>query len=142
MKANGLPTILDYEQYILLYKVSYIHLLSSIYGYVYQSNHVALFNLATSLTSINYWYLPLDNWRRYIDIIVANSNMIYYLYLANQSIYGYYYYLIILCLVLSYVAGNYYYIWKKDYWTSTFLHLLVHIYGFMGNIILFSGNPL
>ena len=141
MNDKDQQPILEKEQYNIIYKLSYIHVLSSVYGYMYQPSSLSLFNLSSTLTSVTYWYLPLNNWRRYLDIVVVNSNMIYNLYSAYYSIYGYYYYLIILGVATSFGISHYYY-YKHDYWTSTLFHILVHLYGFMGNMILFSGNIL
>jgi len=134
-------SILEYEQYILIYKLSYIHFISSIYAFIYQPYTFGLLNFLSVISSINYWKYPLYNWKRTMDIITVNSTMLYYLYKAFYSNYGLYYYLVAISSIISFIVSHYYYN-IKDMWKSTGFHILVHIYGFIGNMILFSGNIL
>ncbi len=131
-------TILDKEQYILIYNASYISLLSSIYAIYRQHYNLALVPGSVFISSILYWKNPDYSYRRYLDMIVVKTALVYQHYMAYNAEYARMYYTILLFTILSYPVGIYYY-HKKDYWKSTYAHILVHLIGNVGNVVLYSG---
>lgn len=134
-----METILYPEQYNLIYNVSWLSLGSTLYALYNQ--HYTLWFVPGSifLTSITYWYKPDYSWRRYLDMAVAKSMCLYQLYMAYNSEYYYSYYLVT-CLGLSFYPIGLYYYNKKDYWMSTYSHIVFHILCNISNIILYSGK--
>ena len=70
---------------------------------------------------------------------VVKSAVIYQHYMAYNAEYANMYYTILYIAMLSYPIGLYYYN-KKDYWKSTYAHMMLHIMANIGNIVLYSGN--
>lgn len=71
-------------------------------------------------------------------MVVVKTALLYQHYMAYNAEYARTYYTILFFAVVSYPVGIYYYI-QKDYWKSTYAHMLVHIVGNVGNIVLYSG---
>ena len=90
------------------------------------------------ITSIHYWKRPDYSYRRYLDMVVVKTALIYQNYVAYNAEYSTIYYTILLFALLSYPVGIYYY-HKKDYWKSTYAHISLHIIANVGNIVLYSG---
>ena len=132
-------TILDREQYICIYKISYLSLFSCIYAIYRQHYNLAIVPGSIFLTSINYWRKPTYSYRRYLDMTVVKIMLLYQHYMAYNAEYANIYYIITLIAILSYPLGIYYYR-LKYYWKSTYAHILLHILGNLGNIVLYSGR--
>jgi len=133
-----METILTEEQSSYIYRISYLSLISFVYALVTKQYTVILVPGSVFLTSIHYWKRPDYSYRRYLDMFVVKSALLYQTYMAYGAQYSYEYYTFI-CLALSlYPVGIYYYK-KKDYWKSTYAHMGLHIVANIGNIILYSG---
>ena len=134
-------TILIPEQYNLIYRVSWLSFASTLYAL--SNKHYTLFFVPGTifLTSINYWRKPDYSWRRYLDMAVAKSMIIYQLSMAYKSEYSLTYYLITGTALSFYPLGIYYYK-KKQFWKSTYSHITLHVLCNIGNFILYSGSPL
>jgi hypothetical protein len=134
-----METILYPEQYKLIYNISFLCLISSIYA-VYQKHYVlSIVPGGVFLTSINYWRYPDYSWRRYLDMICVKSALLYHLYRAYNSQYMIHYYSLVLFAVSMYPLGIYFYR-KKLLWHSTYAHCILHITGNISAIILYSGR--
>jgi len=131
-------TILDREQYILIYRVSYLSLVSCMYA-LYRKHHLAVVPGSVFLSSVFYWQEPDYSYRRYLDIAVVHSALIYQQSVAWKYQYATLYYLVMAAAMASYPVGVYYYT-QKNYWTSTYFHILLHILGNCANIILYSSR--
>ena len=80
-----METVLYPEQYKLIYNISFLCLISSIYA-VYQEYYVlSIIPGSVFITSINYWRYPDYSWRRYLDMICVKSALLYQLYRAYNS---------------------------------------------------------
>jgi hypothetical protein len=134
-----METILEKEQYIILYRVSYLSLFSAVYAFYRAHYHLAIVPGSVFLSSIHYWKKPDYSYRRYLDMTVVKSAVIYQHYMAYNAEYANMYYTILYIAMLSYPIGLYYYN-KKDYWKSTYAHMMLHIMANIGNIVLYSGN--
>lgn len=134
-------TILIPEQYNLIYRISWLSLASSMYAL--QNKHYSLWFVPGSIfvTSITYWYKPDYSWRRYLDMAVAKSMIVYQLYMAHKSKDALIYYIITGTALSFYPIGIYYYK-KGDNWKSTYSHMMLHLLCNVGNFILYSGAPL
>ena len=129
--------VLPYELYQMLFKVSFLQVIHSIIALINYPVY-SIFLWLSFITCINHWRYPLlHSWRRYIDIIIVNFTLLFNLYLSYHSKTKNYYLLFAICGTVSFIGGCYYYIHQKLI-ISTFFHILVHLYTFIGNSILFS----
>lgn len=129
--------VLPYELYQMLFKVSFLHLIPAIIALINYPVYKYLLWLSF-ITCINHWRYPiLNSWRRYIDIIIVNCTLLFNLYLSYRSKTKNYYFLFAICGTVSFIGSWYYYIHQK-FVISTFFHILVHLYAFVGHSILFS----
>jgi hypothetical protein len=133
-----METILEKEQYIVLYRVSYLSLFSALYAFYRTHYHLVIVPGSVFLSSIHYWKKPDYSYRRYLDMAVVKSAVIYQHYMAYNAQYANTYYAILYIAMLSYPIAIYYYN-KKDYWASTYAHMILHIIANIGNIVLYSG---
>ena len=133
-----MQTILDEPQFMVLYRASYVTLISI--AYVLYRRHYILIIVPISvfLTSINYWRKPDYSWRRYLDMITVKSMIVYQIYVAYNAQF------INSCLalwtisILAYCIGTVKYR-IGDRWSSVYLHVLCHTFANLGNLILYSG---
>ena len=131
--------ILDKEQYIIIYRISYLLLGSSMYA-VYNGYYcLAICPSGVFLTSINYWIYPDYSWRRYLDMTCVKLLLSYQMYKAYSSQYMIPYYSLMTLAIGMYILGIYYYN-KRLYWHSTYSHCMLHIISNIANILLYSGR--
>jgi len=134
-----METILKKEQYTLIYKFSYLSLISSIYATYNNHYHLAICPGSIFITSIYYWKNPDYSYRRYLDMVVVKTSIIYQYYMSYNAQYMIIYNIILTLGILGYIIGIYYY-HKKDYWKSTYADISLHILENIANIILYYGN--
>ena len=133
-----METILEEQQYSLIYRTSYLSLLSSLYA-IYRCHYaVSLLPASIFLTSIHYWKKPDYSYRRYLDMAVVKSAIVCQHYVAYNAQYANIYYGIFAVGLFAYPIGIYYY-QKKDYWKSTYAHMALHLMANIGSMILYSG---
>ena len=133
-----METILEKEHYTAIYRVSYLSLFSALYAFYRGHYNLVVVPGSVFLSSIHYWKKPDYSYRRYLDMTVVKSAVIYQHYIAYNAEYANMYYTILCIAMLSYPVGVYYYN-KKDYWKSTYAHMMLHIMANIGNIVLYSG---
>lgn len=133
-----MDTILDREQYTSIYRISHLSLASCAYAIYRNHYHLAIVPGSVFLSSIHYWKKPDYSYRRYLDMIVVKTAAIYQCYMVYNAEYATQYYTILCFGILSYPVGIYYYR-KKDYWKSTYAHMLLHVLANIGNIVVYSG---
>jgi hypothetical protein len=137
-ELNGL-TYTPYQSNILL-KTSSITSVSTLYAIKQRHYDFALFNVATLLTSINYWRHPKYTcMRRYIDIATVVSSLIYHMCSAFQSQRALQYYTITAVGMCFYHLGCVHYN-DKDYWRSAYSHSVLHILANIAQVVLYSGD--
>ena len=133
-----MTAILKKEQYMLIYRASYFPIFVILYALYKQHYDNAILSTCICLTSINYWRYPDYSWRRYLDMAVVKSGLIYQIYYSYHAQYATLYYILTGIGVFSYPIGVYYYR-KGDWWASTYSHLTLHLFANMCNLILYSG---
>lgn len=137
MKEND-SCILDPDQYMYLYKISFFSLFSSLYAIYNEYYDVALVPGGVFLTSINYWRKPDYSWRRDADMIYVKFAVIYQMMRAYNAQYASMYYALLFLGISFYPLGIFFY--KNNlYWHSTYAHSMIHIIANISNIILYSG---
>jgi len=131
--------ILYPEQYWLIWKLSFLSLFSAIYAA--HNKHYDLIYVpgGVFLTSTLYWYKPDYSWRRYLDMGFVKLAVSYNMYRAYRSQYTIQYYTLVFIAICFYPLGIYYYK-KNDYWSSTYAHCMLHIFGNIANVVLYSGK--
>lgn len=133
-----METVLDREQYIYIYRISYLTSLTALYGIYRQYYVLAVLPASIFLSSINYWKYPTYSWRRNVDMIVVKSSYLIQNIVVYNAEYANIYYGIHILTILLYVIGSYYH--DKNKWISTYSHIALHIVANIGNIVLYSGN--
>lgn len=123
----------------LIYKVCYLLFITCLYGFYQQKYDLAAILFCGFLTSVNYWRNPTFGLRRKIDMTAVPIGLIYHAIRAYNSQYYFAYYTINSIGVLFYPASWYFYK-NKYYWYSTYLHCMVHIFGNISFLVLYSGK--
>ena len=105
--------------------------------YAYLRSIIVLF------TSLLYWYHPTDGIRRKMDMICVNTFSLFQLfYTANYlSFTAWLLYICntTMCLVFYMIARYFGRKKNPNYNISSIFHILLHLFGNIGNIILFDG---
>lgn len=138
---NGLydGLILPKEQYIFLFRISWLSMFSGIYA-LYQGYYdLAPVPLGVWLTSINYWRKPDYSWRRYVDMFYVYIALTYQVVRAYKAQNATLYYAILAIGVLFYPIGVFFHK-RGDSWLSTLCHGQVHVFGNISNVILYAGH--
>lgn len=133
---NGL--ILPKAQYRYLWGISWLSLLSAIYAFSRGYNDLAFVPLSVWLTSIIYWWKPDYSIRRYFDIYIVNTSLFYQLMRSvdceNRVAYW----------ITLFIGSSFFplgcYLHPINTWASTLCHSMVHIFGNISNVILYSGK--
>jgi len=135
-----METIYLYNEYIHLYRISWCILLTGLYG-VYSGHYMlSITQFLIGITSLNHWRYPIQSYRRMIDLICVKSMANYKTCMIQDAEYITIYKSFFVCLVLIYIFGYYQYNYANNRRLSLYAHLLVHILGNIGCIILYSGN--
>lgn len=130
--------ILHPSQCQFLWNISWLSLGSGLFA-LYQGYYdLAIVPLSVWCTSINYWRHPDFSWRRYLDIGVVHLGLFYQSIRAIHAQYCIPYFITLSVGLLCFPISVY--LHKKHPWISTLLHGMVHIFGNISNIILYSGE--
>lgn len=128
------------KQTSLLLKTSLSTIASVAYALNQRQHDFAICNTVVLLTSVNYWRDPkCACMRRYIDIAVVLSSLIYHMCAAFQSQRALQYYTITALGMCFYHLGCVHY-HDKDYWRSAVSHSILHILANLAQLALYSGN--
>lgn len=130
---------LSKKQSDYLYKSSYLFLCSFLYAIYRKQYNLAIVPGSVFLTSICYWKDPDNLYKRYLDMSVVHLGVIYQHSMVYNAEYATMYYTIFLIGVLFYPIGIYYKS-RGDHWKSTYAHMLLHAFGNIGNIVVYSGS--
>ena len=132
--------ILPREQSSFLWYLSWGALISFLFA-VYRGHYdLMIVPGGVFLTSINYWRRPDYSWRRYVDMAVVQTSVVYQTWHAYtyRAQYATPYFFFVICAVMMFPVGIYYH--KNDtHWISTGCHAMVHVFGNTANIVLYSG---
>jgi hypothetical protein len=127
------------EQYNLIWRVSWLSLISTIYALYRKHYELVIVPGGIFITSINYWRKPDYSWRRYVDMIYVQFALHYQNIKAYNMEYAKIYYVLIFVSIIWFFIGIYYYK-KNDHWKSTYCHLMLHIMANIGNLILYCSH--
>jgi hypothetical protein len=136
LKEDG--CILYPDQCSFLCKISILSLIASLYAIYKEKYELALIPFGVFLTSLMYWYKPINCWRQTLDITYVKFALFYNILRAYKSEYYIIYYIILFISLCFYPLGIYLYN-NKMYWESTYAHSMVHIIANISNIILYTG---
>ncbi len=134
-----MDTILDYKYYKYIYRVSYITFFTSLYGFYTGHYHLAWCPAAIFLSSIYYWKKPDYSYRRYLDMAVVKTTILYQNCMVYNAQYANLYYLILFTGKSLYLLGRYFYS-KKNYSASTYCHIGLHLMANLATIVVYSGH--
>lgn len=122
-----------------IWRVSLLFLLSSSYA-LYRGHYaLALVPGGVLMTSLNYWRKPTYGWRRNLDITFVWSALIYQNIRAYRMSNAVPYYHLMIFGASLYPISNYLHK-KKYYWSSTYVHCMLHIVANISNMVLYSGD--
>lgn len=131
---NGLIMPKSHSNFLLC--TSCLSLISGLYALYKQQYNFAIFPLGVFITSINYWIHPIDNWRRYIDMLYVSFAIITQSFVAYGHPNFKLYLITIIIGALFYPISIYF---KNIYLPlSTLCHSMIHIVANIANFILYS----
>jgi hypothetical protein len=130
--------ILPASHYWFLWKISWLAFISCIYAISQKHYDLALVPGGVFLTSINYWRKPDYSWRRYMDIGYVHISQLYQCSRAWGGEYAVPYYSLLAIGIVCFPLSIYYK--NSNINLSTTLHAMVHIFGNISNIVLYSGK--
>lgn len=133
-------TCLPYSHYRYLWLSSWTSFASALYGSAmgHPYNVIAI-PANIFLTSMIYWHNPINtSWRYYLDIFTVHAMLVYAVYRAYNAEYMWYTYGAWVGVPLLNAASQRYYK-NGHYDASVFFHVLLHICGNVGCVVLFSG---
>ena len=81
----------------------------------------------------------VGSWRRTLDMGVVQVALFYQLWMTTGAQYALAYYIITGLGILAFPLGIYYY-HKKEYWASTYAHMMLHIIANIANVVLYWGS--
>ena len=126
-------------QYNYLWYTSWSFLLTTCYTVYLQKYNFVIFPGTIFVTSLNYWRNPRYNtWERTLDVGCVHSSVAYNIFRSFGAEYAYPFYVYILVGLLCYILSNYNHRQKRLY-LSSFFHSLVHVFGNMAILYLYSG---
>lgn len=127
------------QQGLILYRVSYLSLLSSLFAFYNGHYDLVLVPGGVFATSILFWSNPdSTSWRRYVDMMYVKVSLLYQLYRAYNADYVFAHYLLMILAVSWYPIGNYLYS-KGYHLESYYAHSMIHVFSNIANIVLYSG---
>jgi len=118
--------------------MSSLSFLSGIYAVKKKLYNLAMVPIGVWLTSINYWHFPIYSWRRNLDITYVTLALTYQV-CKSYSSKNIKQYCLITGLGISFYPLSWYLYKKKYLWSSTIAHSMIHIFGSLANVILYTG---
>ena len=145
--------VVDKSQARYIYGISYLSALSALYALYRKYYALAVVPGGVFLTSVLFWRDPRrDCWARYADVLYVQFAFFFQLYRARNAQYLKAY-LAAMALALCSFGGGVYLTWRWDIlnlvdaaersrkmWAVTLLHSGVHVFGNLGNMVLYSGT--
>jgi hypothetical protein len=121
-----------------LFCTSFMSFASGLYALYNKQYNFAIFPLGVFIASINYWIHPINDWRRYIDMLYAAFAII------SQSFYAFDHpnfkpYLFTMIIGTVFYPLSFYF--QHTYLPlSTLCHSLIHIVANIANFILYTNT--
>jgi len=135
-----MTTVLEKEQYTLIYNMSNTLLIPILYS-IYRGHYfLTVAPSAVLITSKIYWCNPVYNsYRRYIDMLVVQLAVWYQILTARNAEYANIHSIFVVLGYLCYPMG--YYVYNRgDWWMATYFHIALHMCANVGSVILYSGH--
>ena len=127
-------------QYNYLWHTSWLFLLSACYTVYLQKYDFAVFPSAIFLTSLNYWRNPrFNSWQRTLDVGCVQSSVVYSIFRSSGAENAYPFCTYMTIGLFCYLLSNYNHRLKRLYVSSMF-HSLVHVFGNVAIVYLYSGE--
>jgi hypothetical protein len=127
-------------QYNYLWRTSWLFLLSACYTVYLQKYDCAVFPTAIFLTSLNYWRNPrFNSWQRTLDVGCVQSSVVYSIFRSSGAENAYPFCAYMTIGLFCYLLSNYNHRLKRLYVSSMF-HSLVHVFGNVAILYLYSGE--
>lgn len=127
------------EQSSVLLRTSFITILSIGYSYYREYYDFTFSTTAVQIASIMYWSNPEYNWKRKLDMFIANFSVLYHCVRAYKSECYVHFYTCTMLGTLCYLSS-----WKlykqNKIWSSVYLHSGVHIFFNIAILLLYSGH--
>ena len=128
-----------------IFRLSFISFLSSMYALHCECYDLVAVPGGVFLTSINYWRNPVYGWRRNLDMSYVAASLTYQNYRAylllssssSQQLALLTYYTLVGIGIGCYQLSVHLYK-KKDIWSSTYVHCLVHVVANTANVLLYN----
>jgi hypothetical protein len=136
--AKDYSQLVSHHQYLLL--TSHACLISAIYGIIHNSS-LWVIPAGVYVNSINYWRHPVNGFRRNLDMCWGILGLVISVSTSGCSTNAIPYRIMTFSACLMYPLSYYFY-WKKQYIIATFIHSMIHIFGNIGNIYLFTGGTI
>ena len=131
--------ILYPEQSYFIWKASWLSLISCLYAIYQNYIDLALVPGGVFITSLIYWRKPDYSWRRTLDMNYVRVALLYQILRSYGAEYGMPHFLSMILAVSCFPLSWKYYN-DNRLWESVYIHCLVHLFGNIGNIILYSGE--
>ena len=138
---NNVSTIQKPEYSIRLYRTCYLMLISMYSAWIHGIIDCFALSVLVFSTSILYWRFPVDGWRRRLDIVCVNGAILYQsIHKARQIdlLPAFLYYSMVIFIVFFYRTARYYGRTLHDYDMASRYHMLFHIFGNLGNLVLYQ----
>lgn len=136
--------ILEPKYASCIYRLSFISFFSFMYALYCECYDLAAVPGGVFLTSINYWREPVYGWRRNLDMSYVACALIYQNYRAYHLLSSpsqmpalLTYYTLMGVGMMCYSLSVHLYK-KKDIWSSTYVHCLVHLLANTANVLLYN----
>lgn len=121
-------------------RLAWLSFISGLYALYREYYDLSAVPLGVWLTSLNYWRLPeYKSWRRTMDMFYVHVSLAYQLFRARNAEYGLVYYLII-AFAVTFFPISWKYHSKGMTHAGALFHGLVHVFGNVSNVILYSGK--
>lgn len=121
-------------------RLAWLSFISGIYAIYREYFDLSVVPLGVWATSLNYWRMPeYKSWRRIIDMFYVHLSLTYQVFRARNAEYRLMYYSILFIGVILFPIS-----WKfhskKMTHVGALFHGLVHVFGNISNVILYSGS--
>lgn len=127
-------------QYNYLWHTSWLFLLTACYTAYLQKYDLVVFPTTIFVTSLNYWRNPrFNSWQRTLDVGCVQSSVVYNIFRSSGAENAYPFYTYMTIGLFCYLLSNYNHRLNRLYVSSVF-HSLVHIFGNIAVLYLYSGE--
>jgi len=131
--------ILPRDDYLILYRLSYISLLSGVVALLFRHYDLCVAPFSVCATSTLYWRRPDYGFRRALDVTVVHAALAFQLWRAREAEHGRYYYAITGVGAVAFLLGVLAYR-RGAVRLSTLLHGAVHVLANAANLVLYVGR--